>query len=77
MKSREAKKHKMSVRHNNKIAFACARAKAGRNRKLALELMRYLPEQALEELTADTLGQIIDAMNNLVADVRDNKTVNI
>jgi len=67
----------MSVRHNNKIAFACARAKAGRNRKLALELMRYLPEKALEELTADTLGQIIDAMNNLDADVRDRKTVNI
>ena len=67
----------MSVKHNNKITFACARAKAGRNRKLALELLRYLPEQALEELTADTLGQIIDAMNHLVADVRDSKTVNI
>jgi len=67
----------MSVRHNNKIAFACARAKAGRDHDAALELLRYLPEPALDELTANTLGHVLDGLNRLVTDVRNRNTINI
>lgn len=65
----------MSVRHNRKIALACARAKIGRDHKAALEIMRYLPEAAFEELSASTLGQIADGMHKMLQDARARRTI--
>jgi len=67
----------MSARHNQKIARAIARAKIGRDRKAALEIMRYVPESALDELTSYSLGKLADAMNKMLLDARERRTVNI